>query len=325
MKKIFILFFLLFFTCPFFALAEQIDINTATLQQLDKLTGIGPAYAQKIIDARPFASVDDLIRVKGIGEKTLQKVKDQGLACVNCGTSDVPQTTIEETTTTEPIKALTEPIKEPAETRSPPIYQIGVVINELLPSPEGADEENEWIELYNTNNFEVDISGWKIEDIEGTKTTHLFINNTKISANGYLLFKRPDTKITLNNSKDGLNLLWPNDKIVDSLLYEAAPINQSYNKTYSGWQWSTYLTPGNKNIILAVKTKDIKQSLPNSQKSGNSNKIEEGLATVSQNINQEKTKNNNPWFLIFIAMIITIISALFVLFIKFKLNNNVRT
>ena len=61
---------------------ECIDINTASLEELDKIYGVGPTIAQRIIETRPFTSVDDLIRVKGIGEKTLQKIKEQGLACV---------------------------------------------------------------------------------------------------------------------------------------------------------------------------------------------------------------------------------------------------
>ncbi|MAG39431.1 hypothetical protein CMI41_00475 [Candidatus Pacearchaeota archaeon] len=61
----------------------QVDINSASLEDLDLLTGIGPAYAQRIVDGRFFDSVDDLISVSGIGSVTLQNIKDQGLACVS--------------------------------------------------------------------------------------------------------------------------------------------------------------------------------------------------------------------------------------------------
>lgn len=61
---------------------EQININTASATELDKITYVGPATAESIISARPFSSVDDLIRVSGIGEIKLEAIKTQGLACI---------------------------------------------------------------------------------------------------------------------------------------------------------------------------------------------------------------------------------------------------
>ena len=60
-----------------------VDINSASLGELDRLDGIGPVYAERIIGGRPYDEVDDLIEVNGIGEKTLGGIKEQGLACVD--------------------------------------------------------------------------------------------------------------------------------------------------------------------------------------------------------------------------------------------------
>ncbi|MGI6405358.1 MAG: ComEA family DNA-binding protein [Syntrophaceticus sp.] len=61
-------------------LGGKININTASVAELDTLPGIGPAIAQRIIDYRtthgPFRSSEDLLKVSGIGEKRYEQLKD---------------------------------------------------------------------------------------------------------------------------------------------------------------------------------------------------------------------------------------------------------
>lgn len=58
-----------------------IDLNTATADQLQMLPGIGPATAEAIVEDRarngPFATVDELLRVRGIGEAKLAALRDR--------------------------------------------------------------------------------------------------------------------------------------------------------------------------------------------------------------------------------------------------------
>jgi competence protein ComEA len=61
--------------------ADKVNINAATADQLTALPGIGPSYAQRIVEYRekngPFKKVEDLLNVTGIGEKTFEKIKDR--------------------------------------------------------------------------------------------------------------------------------------------------------------------------------------------------------------------------------------------------------
>ena len=60
---------------------EKVDINHADVQELQKLKGVGPAFAKKIVEYRKshgrFTKPEDLINIRGIGAKTLEKMRDQ--------------------------------------------------------------------------------------------------------------------------------------------------------------------------------------------------------------------------------------------------------
>ena len=83
----FLLFFLslsLVFSAPAFAgkkkpPARPVNINTATSEELQQVPGIGPATAAKILQMRKsygtFKSVDDLLAIRGLGEKRLDKMR----------------------------------------------------------------------------------------------------------------------------------------------------------------------------------------------------------------------------------------------------------
>ncbi|MFH1462733.1 MAG: lamin tail domain-containing protein [bacterium] len=300
---ILILFFCLASSCQATndASLGKIDINTASLEDLVKIVHIGEARAKELISLRPFSSLDELTRIKGLGELRLKDIKEQGLASIGSQPQPVPET--------EPSPLIIEDNSQAASIQI--TYPSGIVINEILPSPEGADDQNEWIEVFNQNSLEANLSNWQITDAVGAAKTYTLPEGTIISAKGYLVFFRPTTKITLNNSGDDLKLLRPDGNAIDEITYEKAPQGESFNRFAEGWQWSSVLTPGEPNAIpapLPDPRGNIEQSL-----SGEEIKKEEKLAALSQQIPRT---NSFSFFIWLTALAISLFCGIIILALK---------
>jgi DNA uptake protein ComE-like DNA-binding protein len=57
------------------ALAQPVDVNAASIEELASLPGIGPTIAARIVAGRPYASIDALLDVEGIGPKRLAAIR----------------------------------------------------------------------------------------------------------------------------------------------------------------------------------------------------------------------------------------------------------
>ena len=120
-----------------------------------------------------------------------------------------------------------------------------IIINEVLPNPIGSDDK-EWIELFNPNNTEINLNNWQIKD----KSSSYGLEE-KIKAQAYLLIKRSDSKITLNNSNEELQLLDCNENLIWELSYEKSFEGQSYvyDEINGGYFWTEETSPAEKNIF----------------------------------------------------------------------------
>jgi len=125
-----------------------------------------------------------------------------------------------------------------------------IQLSELLPDPAGSDATDEWIELYNGDSRNVDLTGWQIVD-----SSHAFtIKDVTINKSDYALFAVADTGISLNNGGETVQLVDPTGTEIDSITYSTAITGESYARTSSAWAWTTTLTPNASNAITLPAT-----------------------------------------------------------------------
>ena len=124
-----------------------------------------------------------------------------------------------------------------------------IFINELLPNPEGSDD-TEWIEIKSIDIEPVDLSGWKLDDDEGGSRLYKIPDGTIINPGQFLIFKKDQTKLALNNTYDSARLFDPEGEIFFEISYDEVTERAAFARDESGnFKWTTKLTPGAENIF----------------------------------------------------------------------------
>lgn len=90
--------------------STQVDINSASAEELDKIVHIGNTTAWKIINMRPFSSLDELVDVPYISANYTEDIKAQGLACISIDTIDENTTKEENQTNSSRIQINPTPV-----------------------------------------------------------------------------------------------------------------------------------------------------------------------------------------------------------------------
>lgn len=138
-----------------------------------------------------------------------------------------------------------------------PVYSKSILVNEIMPDPEGDETANEWIELYNNSDEDVDLSDWQLTDRNGT-IKKFTIKENIIRPRGFACFTREDTGITLNNDKDGASLFQPDGNLlVKSPQFTDGSEGWSWARGSSGkWVWTTKPTKCYANKIRVPTEED---------------------------------------------------------------------
>jgi hypothetical protein len=128
-------------------------------------------------------------------------------------------------------------------------YNIGsIIISEIYPYPSIGEE---FVELYNNTEQDIDLNGWKISDLAKS-----FILSGIIPAKSYKMYIQSETKISLNNTSETVTLTDNYNQIQSTTSYTKAYNGLSYIPILQGWGWTKTITPNASNIFTEKENPD---------------------------------------------------------------------
>ncbi len=138
----------------------------------------------------------------------------------------------------------------------------GLLVNEFLPNPErdwngdgAVNAGDEWIELYNTNAFAIELGMWQLDDVEGGGSSPFILApGTTIEGRGFLVIFGRDSGVALNNSNDDVRLLAPDGFVADVIAYNSSSPDRAWGRVPDAADFFSQdcpPTPGASNCSIA--------------------------------------------------------------------------
>lgn len=138
-----------------------------------------------------------------------------------------------------------QPVAAKTAATSARVYSAAIRLSEFMPNPQ--KDENEWVELYNPTSKEIDLSGYKIDDIEEGYRPYIIPEGTIIGPRSYLVFYFSASRF--NNEGDSVRFICPGGRVLDSYSYTTTTRGFSYAKINGIWSQTQTPTLGGPNII----------------------------------------------------------------------------
>lgn len=159
-----------------------------------------------------------------------------------------------------------------------PLESGAIILNEVFANPLGDEKEEEFIELFNTENRSINLEEWILADASKSYTLPPVI----IQPHGFLLLKRTTTSIALNNGAETITLHDPFNRLVHELSYEKANEGRSWNYQAIDQWYEQEPTPGQVNAEPEIEETEQEESEPEEEQPEEPDASEEGSSEEEQ-------------------------------------------
>lgn len=162
-----------------------------------------------------------------------------------------------------------------------------LVISELLPSPATGEE---WFELYNPTSVTISLQNLKICDALGAVKCYDFVSSDYISAGSYKIYLQSQSKITLNNTGDWLELYDAGENLLTDSGGDYGDADKGVSLAVFGTQykWTKTITPGYANVYTDVVEVEVDATATSKKKSTKSRVVAKNKASASASADSEE-------------------------------------